>query len=86
MLCFYGASVCAADEDGEQPLRIVCALGHLNFARFLHAKGASISAANDSGEQPIHRAAEAGERERAVVPLPRDARADGGSEGGGRTN
>jgi ankyrin repeat protein len=55
-----GANIEAKDRDGETPLHIASAKGHLAVVKALLSSGANILAAKNDGHLPIHRAVRQG--------------------------
>ena len=50
------ASVNATNIEGETPLHLACAKGHLEIAQWLQSAGASVNATSNVGNTPLHRA------------------------------
>lgn len=62
--------------DGQTPLHIAAALGHISIAKYLVANGASVTAQDISGSTPLHSAVRSGNTEIAAILLENGADAN----------
>ena len=74
-----------AENDGQTPLFIACATGHVDAARLLLDRGADVHTADSANTTPLHMACYKGHIEIVQLLLNNGATADLGREDGDGT-